>query len=93
MNARERQIQIECENELIADGWRTYRTQRVGRRGWPDTTAHKLGHVLYIEFKDPDTGVLSPHQVETIEEFRRAGINIVVATSWADVAPFTQLST
>lgn len=88
MNARERKIQNESEDELRANGWRTYRTERVGRRGWPDTTAHKQGRVLYIEFKDPDTGVLSPHQVELIEEFRQDGHHVIVATSWTDVAPY-----
>jgi len=88
MNARERRIQIECEDELRANGWRIYRTQRVGRRGWPDTTAHKQERVLYVEFKDPVSGELSPHQIDLIEEFRQDGHHVVVATSWLDIAPY-----
>lgn len=88
MNAAERKlVQEPSEDALRKVGWSVYRTQLVSGKGWPDDVAHRRGRVVYIEFKEPGGGVVSPHQDKLHKEFRKDGIEVFVASSVDDLAP------
>lgn len=87
MTGPERKIQKECEDKLRELGWFVFRAEFVGKRGFPDTTAIKRGHHLYIEFKKPG-GKPSAQQIKISDRFHFAGTTFVFASSWEDVAPY-----
>lgn len=74
---------------MRALGWDVRRCELVGKRGWPDTTAHRDGRVLYVEWKAPGEK-LKPQQVKVIAELRAAGMTVIVADKWEDVEPYAK---
>lgn len=87
MTGPERKIQQECELLMSMNGWYADRTQLVGERGWPDTTFHKLGRVLYVEFKTK-TGKQSPQQKKVARRLSLAGHTVIVARGWDDLRAY-----
>jgi Holliday junction resolvase len=83
MNAAERELQIDCETRLHKRGWRTYRLQMVGSRGWCDTIAVKGKRTLFIEFKvdSPE----SPQQKIIRDGLLNAGAEAFVTKSWHEI--------
>lgn len=87
MTGPERKIQELCERYMESNGWDAERTQMVGKRGWPDTTFHKNGRVLYVEFKT-ETGVQSAQQKQVARRLARAGHTVIVARGIHDLSAF-----
>ena len=84
MTGPERRIQEDCELLMEMNGWYVERTELVGERGWPDTTFHKNGRVLYVEFKSK-TGKQSPQQLLVARRLALAGHTVIVARGWDDL--------
>lgn len=84
MTGPERKIQEHCEHFMGSHGWYAERTELVGERGWPDTTFHKLGRVLYVEFKTK-TGKQSPQQKLIARRLALAGHTVIVARGIDDL--------
>lgn len=88
MNAAERKlVQEPAEAALRKAGWIVYRLKLESAKGWPDTTAARNGRVVFIEFKEPGGGVVSPHQSKLHQELREANVEVYVASSLDDIAP------
>ena len=87
MNAAERKLQIECEAQLRKRGWRIYRLEIVGSRGFPDTFAIRRNkHDLYIEFKAGSP--VSPQQQIIHAGLESEGKVVIIARSWADISKY-----
>lgn len=84
MTGPERKIQEECEHLMSLNGWDAERTEHVSDKGWPDTTFHKNGRVLYVEFKTKK-GKQSPQQIRVAARLARAGHTVIVARGWDDL--------
>ena len=84
MTGPERKIQQLCERYMESNGWDSERTEHVSDKGWPDTTFHKNGRVLYVEFKT-ETGVQSPQQLKIARRLARSGHTVIVARGIHDL--------
>jgi hypothetical protein len=87
MTGPERKIQEECERFMRMNGWTAERTEHVSDKGWPDTTFHKLGRVLYVEFKTK-VGKQSPQQKRVARRLALSGHTVIVARGWDDLCAF-----
>lgn len=59
-----------------------YKTECVGKRGFPDCTLIDNGQVIFVELKSPaGTGRLSKLQERTIQQMRAAGARVEVIDS------------
>lgn len=72
----ERKVQHDAMKMLEGFGWLVYKTEAVGRRGYPDLTCISPdGGVIFIEVKGP-SGRLRREQARLIARWRERGVTV-----------------
>ncbi len=62
------------------------KTRAIGTRGFFDRViVLPNGLVIFVECKRPKGGVLSPHQIERIRQYRQLGAVVAVISNSADI--------
>jgi hypothetical protein len=64
-----------------AAGWKVYKLVCVGQKGFPDRLYVRKGVSILMEWKKPDSGVLSESQVRRQTELRAEGMLVYVVDS------------
>ena len=83
---KEKIVEEELVRRVRALGGIAEKTTVIGRRGFFDRVVVMPGGVvIFVECKRPKGGVLSPHQIERIRQYRQLGAVACVISNSADI--------
>lgn len=89
--ARQDDNQKDLVARLVTHGWLVKDMSRMGK-GWFDAVAVKGSRVVWLEIKNParygKQRQPNPQQVDLHDQFRRAGAEVAVVATVADLAQF-----
>jgi hypothetical protein len=83
---RENVVEEELVRRVRAAGGIAEKTTVIGRRGFFDRViVLPGGRVIFCECKRPKGGVLSPHQMSRIAQYRSLGAAVAVVSNSEDI--------
>lgn len=86
--AIEKKFVERCKTELNIDSWKF---EIKGKKGPPDRIIFlKCATTIFIEFKRPNGGELSEHQIKFINNLRNLGFKVLVTDSVEEAMNFVK---